>query len=332
MQELDVSALTASPQIVPVPSAVMDPRAGADVGADDALARLALNTGKVLLHHLAAVGVPTVVREVIRHTLERGLTVATAEIVATASLAAPVVLEFAGLVRDARNGTGNRVTVLSRVVKVLLVGSVATALAATGSLPTAAPSLVAMSAYGAMRDTVQHFLRLRDNNVRLSPMATGIAAGAYGANQFVVDQAATACVELLEPLIDVQWANACVRALMNIGGELAANLTQSGLTNLFTQDGENRPLRVELAPSCDGDAVGQALNTGAGRLGLLNGAVGAGVLAEQRWGPLAGSGMAAGTLAAAYGAFIFSHGQSPSAGSSPTGAVPGTRHRIEDIV
>jgi hypothetical protein len=246
------------------------------------------------------------VREIVQSVIEPALTGLAATVVGGASLLTPVALEIAGLIRDTHTGVGNRMTLISRVLKLLLVGSAGITLSVTG-IRRAAPALAAMTIYTGLRDTIQNFVQLGDNNTRLSSPATGIAAVAYAGNQAVVDRAMTALVGLLEPLIGPIWAGATGRALVNIGGEFLADLTQRGITSALTQEpGNVRPLEITLTLSRDGDATNRLLNTAAGRESLLVAAV---AFAVACGGGLAGGLAAAATLGVGYWPFIFCHAQ-----------------------
>jgi hypothetical protein len=173
------------------------------------------NAALSLFRNTVSVGVPTFCRETLRRTLFSQMAQASTAVGAAGAVvgggALPIGLQAYGLWRDNHNGTQTRLSVVSRVAQIMATGSIITALAATGGAPAlaaAAPALMAANfVYTPMRDAVQYFLRLGDNNNSSSerPMslgATAISATAYGLNQTGVSYGMDELSSVLTPQIN----------------------------------------------------------------------------------------------------------------------------------
>ncbi|WP_132142027.1 hypothetical protein [Luteibacter rhizovicinus] len=153
-----------------------------------ACVRWTANIVNVWLRTAASVGVPHMARQAVAYALESGignrsLSLATRTAMGGAAGALPVVMAGGGLLRDYRNGTTTRASIVSRIVA-MLNGAIIVAMAGvTGALPSVTASVVALQLYCLLRDIIQLQLTAPDNTHGVSGRALGAAAGAYGSIQ-----------------------------------------------------------------------------------------------------------------------------------------------------
>ncbi len=242
-----------------------------DESWSQSIQRNGTNIALSLARNTASVAVPTFCREMTRRTLlsqmVQASTTAGVAGAVVAGGALPIGLQAYGLWRDNHNGTQTTLSVASRVAQILATGSILTALAATGgtaALAAAAPALMGANfVYTPMRDAVQYFLRLGDNNnsSRERPMslgATAISAGVYGANQTGVGYGMDQLSSVLTPQINP--------------GTTTQGLTQQPTTDVTTSSSGLLTTSLATTPKpleTWNESLAKGLGNGLGR-GLVN--------------------------------------------------------------
>lgn len=281
------------------------------------------NVTNVLMRNAVSVGLPTAIREGLRHAISEAFSDTVKIGLGGAAILMPLVLEIVGAYRDSQNGTATATTMASRAVKGTLVLAAGIAAVSTGMLAAAGPALAtATFLYAPLRDLVQYFLQLRDNNPDgINAAATVLSAGIYGINQTLVFQAMTTLVTAFEPEMGKAAANAAARAIMNIIGETLDEFTYRGLTNCFA----GRSLgSLDITLSCRSfseinasTAADQVFNSNAGRSGLCVTALATAFALPWHAG-WANSAATAASLSTGYPCFIYGHDQRrPSSAAVP---------------
>lgn len=260
----------------------------------------ATNLGNIATRLAVTVGIPTFCREVARRGPLAMLATAAPPLSvvggATFGAVVPIALQVGAIVRDATNHTQTRTSLASHVVSIMMVGGTMTALAATGGLAAAAPALIAANAvYTPMRDLLQYYLQLNDNNngTARHPFtltAVGASAVTYGFNQMAVGSGMDALgaslshrfLELNGNPATTTWQGAMLsasghavgRSIMNLGGETLDEVVLRGLqaATAGTTDNGSLEVRMGLRPAAQRTwtaVVGQILNTHSGRQTLF---------------------------------------------------------------
>ncbi|EOS96288.1 hypothetical protein LU631_18470 [Erwinia tracheiphila] len=273
------------------------------------------NTGTILTRNAVSVGIPTAAREYVRRSalpaLFKTLPQAAQVSLAGVSVAMPVVLQLAAIVRDIKEGTQTPESLRSRLANIALVVGTGTALATTGGLSSAANALIAaVFVYVPVRDLSQYFLQLQDNNEgSLNIKATAFSATAYAGNQIAVDQGMNMLSDALEPVMGKLAANIVGRALVNIGGETLDELTSRG-ANAYVSNNAELKIDIDFRPRDEitrKTALDQVCNTLASRASLFSAAF-SGAYAVPVQGIL-NSMVVGGILGAGYIPFVYSHAQ-----------------------
>lgn len=273
------------------------------------------NTGSILTRNAISVGIPTAAREYVRRSalpaLFKRLPQAAQVSLAGVSVAIPVVLQLAAIVRDIKEGTQTPESLRSRLANIALVVGTGTALATTGGLSAAANALIAaVFVYVPIRDLSQYFLQLQDNNKGpLNIKATAFSATAYAGNQIAVDQGMDMLSDALEPVMGKLAANIVGRALVNIGGETLDELTSRG-ANAYVSNNAELKIDIDFRPRDEitrKTALDQICNTLASRASLFSAAF-SGAYAVPVQGIL-NSMVVGGILGAGYIPFVYSHAQ-----------------------
>lgn len=273
------------------------------------------NTGLALARNLLTVGIPTALREYVNRGLLRQLFAEEPLIARTlggAAIGFPIALQLIAIARDMHAGTQTPASLRARLANISLTGLSGVALVATGGLTLAASALVAaVFVYVPLRDLMQYFLRLGDNNSgALHLCATGKTAALYAFNQIAVDQAMDMLSEALTPVVGSSLvANILGRALINIAGETGDELA---FREFNAHDESNLNLQFSLGLRRKDEisrqtALNCICNTLASRASLFSASF-ANAYAVP-FGGILNSMVVGATLGAGYVPFIYTHAQ-----------------------
>jgi len=197
----------------------------------DALQRHAKNIGKVLSRNMLSVAIPTAMREYMAKNILPLLlrnAPGTANIaLAGIALAVPIALQLLGIARDLHAGTQTRASLSARLANIAMITGAGSALVATGGVAAAANALIAaVFVYVPIRDALQYFVKLGDNNKpSLNLSVCSKSAVVYTANQVLVSEGMDMLALALEPLLGKAAANMVGKALVNTAGEAADEIT-----------------------------------------------------------------------------------------------------------
>lgn len=273
------------------------------------------NTGLALSRNLFSVGIPTALREYVNRGLLKKLfeeNPLVARTLGGAAIGFPIALQLIGIARDLHNGRQSPASLRARLANISLNGLSGAALVASGGLTLAASALIAaVFVYVPLRDFIQYFLRLGDNNSgELHLKATAKSAALYAFNQVAVDQAMDMLSQALVPVIgDSVAANILGRALINIAGETGDELTWRE----FNAHQENNPclqfnlgFRRKDEITCQ-SALDHLCNTLASRASLFSASFSNAYAVP--FGGILNSMVIGATLGAGYVPFIFANAQ-----------------------
>jgi len=239
--------------------------------------RQLLNLRLISQRNLCSVAIPTIFRELFRrgvvfNNIPEGRA---AMAVGTGAVLLPSVLEFAGLVRDIRNGNSTRWRTGGRLVCAILPPVALIALIARGGMNSAAAAALASAnfVYTPIRDFIQNYQRLGDDlqpgpeQRRRAQVLSGLA---YGPNQGVINILMHYGSSWLEPSMGTLWANAVARAGVNFLGETADEFaTLLFRSRLTGRGGQSTLNRRRPAENTWGEAMGRTLTNHAGRSALF---------------------------------------------------------------
>lgn len=273
------------------------------------------NTGLALARNLITVGIPTALREYVNRGLLKKVFEGNPMLARTlggVTIGFPIALQLIAIARDINAGTQSPASLRARLANITLTGLSGAAVAATGGLTLAASSLIAaVFVYVPLRDLLQYFLRLGDNNSgEIHLCATGKTAALYVVNQVAVDHAMTMLSEALTPLVgNSVAANMLGRALINIAGETGDELAYRG----FNAQAENNPhLQYHLGFRRKDEitrqtAMDHIFNTLASRASLFSTSFANGFAVPVEG--ILNSMVIGATLGAGYMPFIYTHAQ-----------------------
>ncbi|MCH8620406.1 hypothetical protein [Undibacterium sp. TS12] len=299
-------------------------RANASSYYDDSK-RWAKNTGVVMLRNTVSVLLPTAAREGLRRTVFKTMAETHPELMTGLSLGIgllPVALQLAGLGKEYFNGTQTRETVLSRIGLIALTGGCVSAAAAVpGRLLAVAPAILSANIYVALRDGVQYFVRLKDNNAPESSQRCGTYSSsslAYAANQLLVGVGMDTWTSALTDDLKETGANVVARSLLNFAGETVDELFYQQSQHWFSSGGDNGSLDLTFdrpKPVSYEEVVNTALTSAAGRSALFSSAFNAAYAPpDDTWKHFSETGatwasnaIVAGVLGVGYSAFVGSH-------------------------
>ena len=299
-------------------------RANASSYYDDSK-RWAKNTGVVMLRNTVSVLLPTAAREGLRRTVFKTLAETHPELMTGLSLGIgllPVALQLAGMGKEYLNGTQTRETVLSRMGLIALTGGCVSAAAAVpGRLLAVAPAILSANIYVALRDGVQYFVRLKDNNAPESSQRCGTYSSsslAYAANQLLVGVGMDTWTSALTDDLKETGANVVARSLLNFAGETVDELFYQQSQHWFSSGSDTGPLDLTFdhrKPMTCEEVTNTALTSAAGRSALFSAAFNAAYAPpDDAWKHFSETGatwasnaIAAGVLGVGYSAFVGSH-------------------------
>lgn len=213
-------------------------RVNANEDFESTPAKVAASVANVAMRNALAVFGPTVIRQLLSHGIEAGLSRAGASDSArtTLGLVAPMLAVGAlalGALRDRMAGTHTPTSERSRAIMATTTAAAGLATAATGAMPGAAPLMMAFTAYTAMRDlVVQSRLRLANANTNgYVPDATHFAliSAGYGLDQGLVSLgmstlASPSGADAYLKGAGLQVWNAIRRGALNWAGEVGEDL------------------------------------------------------------------------------------------------------------
>ncbi|MGL5757281.1 hypothetical protein [Plesiomonas sp.] len=209
------------------------------------------NLGLSLGRNMFSVGIPTASREYLRRAVLPSTSAATLTYMGVAACGLPVALEMIKLIRECCNcdNASTKESLVARIANMSFVSASAIGLACSGGFLTAAPALIAATfCYVPMRDAIQYFVRLSDNNrggIEASP--TLKTAACYIANQTAVDQLMTALSDVLTPYLGGVAANVLGRAIANVAGECTDDMTYA-IFNAISKENKNLNFSLTLRP------------------------------------------------------------------------------------
>ena len=284
----------------------------------DALQQHASNIGKALSRNLLSVAIPTAMREYMAKNvlpvLLRNAPGTASIALAGIAIAAPIALQLLGIARDLHAGTQTRESLSARLANIALVTGAGSALVATGGVAAAANALIAaVFVYVPLRDALQYFLKLGDDNKpTLNLKVCSESAAVYTANQVLVSEGMTLLANALEPLLGKTVANMVGKALVNTVGETADEMTYRTF-NSWEQKNPGVEFSLTIRPAEEVNvktATDMLLNTIAARSALF-----ATTFAAAGAAPFSGvlnSIVIGAALGAGYLPFFFNHAQSPA--------------------
>lgn len=282
----------------------------------DALQLHAKNMGKALSRNMLSVGIPTAMREYMAKNVlpfllrnaPAGANIALAGI----AIATPIALQLMGIARDLHAGTQTRASLAARLANIALITGAGSALVASGGAVAAANALVAaVFVYVPLRDAIQYFVRLGDNNKpSICLNVCSKSAAAYAVNQVLVSEGMELLARALEPLLGHTAANMVGKAIVNTTGEAVDEMTYRCINSLQQQ---NPSLQLNVTSRKAEElnlktATDQLLNTIASRSALF-----ATTFSAANAVPFSGvlnSMVIGASLGAGYLPFFYSHAQS----------------------
>lgn len=276
------------------------------------------NISQALGQKLLSVGISTAVRE---YMTRRGFPALLQPLPASVSvslgafaLATPIVLQLAGIARDTCNGRQTASSLGARLTNLALMTGAIAALSATVGIGVATNALLAaIFVYVPLRDIIQYFLPLRDNNPPgINLCASASTALLYSVNQTLVSEGMNVLSAALQPALDHDLAEVCGKALVNTVGETVDEITWRRLN---AQCKQNSSLRLQWQVRKRHDInpqtlTDQLLNTIAARAALFGTSYS--VSAATPLLPLLNSLVTGATLGASYLPFVYNHSQSPT--------------------
>lgn len=276
------------------------------------------NISQALGQKLLSVGISTAVRE---YMTRRGFPALLQPLPASVSvslgafaLATPIVLQLAGIARDTCNGRQTASSLGARLTNLALMTGAIAALSATVGIGVATNALLAaIFVYVPLRDIIQYFLPLRDNNPPgINLCASASTALLYSVNQTLVSEGMNVLSAALLPALDHDLAEVCGKALVNTVGETVDEITWRRLN---AQRKHNSSLRLQWQVRKRHDInpqtlTDQLLNTIAARAALFGTSYS--VSAATPLLPLLNSLVTGATLGASYLPFVYNHSQSPA--------------------
>jgi len=273
------------------------------------------NTGLALARNLITVGIPTALREYVNRGLLKKLFAENpllAHTLGGAAIGFPIALQLIGIARDIHAGTQSPESLRARLANISLTGLSGAAVVATGGLTLAASALIAaVFVYVPLRDFLQYFLRLGDNNSgKIHLCATGKTAALYAFNQVAVDHSMTLLSDALTPMLgNSVAANMLARTLINIAGETGDELA----FREFNAQAEHNPrlqfsLRFRRKDEISRQtALDHICNTLASRASLFSASFSNGFAVPFEG--ILNSMVIGATLGAGYTPFIYTHAQ-----------------------
>ncbi len=244
-------------------------------------ATIAASVANVAMRNTLAVYIPTVIRQFMSYGIEAAFakTGASDSVRTTLGLAAPVLAVGAlalGGMRDRVAGTATRTSERSRIIMGATTAAAGIATAATGSMPGAAPLMLAFTAYTAMRDLVVQS-RLRLNNANTAglipdPKHFALISLGYGIDQALVNlgmstQASPSGAAAFSQGANVQVGNAFIRGAINTLGENGEDLMFQGIPAV--REGHPLQLSIEDVGYQRNKVINGALGAWAVRTGIL---------------------------------------------------------------
>ncbi|MGL5990133.1 MAG: hypothetical protein ACRCZT_00340 [Plesiomonas sp.] len=275
------------------------------------LEQTAKNLGLSLGRNLFSVGIPTAAREYVRHGIAPHIPDTALKGMGGVACGLPVALELIGLARECYNNTYTKESITARVVNILTVSMASAGLVASGNFIKAAPALIAaVFCYVPMRDAIQYFVQLSDNNSSgINGKATLGASTAYVANQTAVDRLMTIISDALTPYVGSVAANVLGRAIVNIAGESTDDMTNARF-NALTKKNDNLQFSLAFRAKEDitlASALDQVFTTLAGRASLFT--TGFAVAYTLPLSGVLASAAVGLTLGLGYIPFVYSHDQ-----------------------
>lgn len=307
--------------------------------------RWAKNTGVVMMRNAVSVLGPTVVREGLRRTVFKSLAETHPELMAGLSLGfglLPVALQLTGLGKEYFNGTQTRETVLSRLGLIGLTGGCVGAAAVSGRMLAVAPAILSANIYTVLRDSAQHFIRLKDTNAPESSQRCGTytsSSVAYMANQLLVGVGMDAWTDSLTPDLKEAGANVLARSLLNFAGETVDELFYQQSQHWFSSGEDKGPLDLTFGdrkPITWKEVTNTVLTSAAGRSALFSSAFNAAYTpSDDTWKQFsktdamwASNAIAAGVLGVGYSAFVGSHMHKENSDGEDAANVGGLENQI----
>lgn len=284
-------------------------------GNNNRLVQCLENAGLALVRNLFTVGISTALREYVNRGLLRPLfedNPLMARTLGGAAIGFPIALQLIAIARDMRAGTQTPASLRARLANISLTGLSGAAVAATGGLTLAASAMIAaVFVYVPLRDFMQYFLQLGDNNSgELHLCATGKTTTLYTFNQTAVDQAMEMLSNALIPVVGSSLiANMLGRAIINIAGETGDELA---FREFNAHEESNLQLQFSLGFRRKDDislqtALDHICNTLASRASLFSSAF-ANAYAVP-FGGILNSMVVGATMGAGYIPFIYTHAQ-----------------------
>lgn len=275
------------------------------------LEQTAKNLGLSLGRNLLSVGIPTAAREYVRRGIGPHIPDTALKAMGGVACGLPVALELIGLARECYNNTYTKESLTARIANILTVSAASTGLVVSGNFIAAAPTLIAaIFCYVPMRDAIQYFVQLSDNNDSgINGKATLGASTAYVANQTAVDQLITILSDALTPYVGSVSANVLGRAIANIAGESTDDMTNSGF-NALAKKNDNLQFSLSFRAKEDmtlASALDQVFTTLAGRASLFT--TGFAVAYTLPLSGILASAAVGLTLGLGYIPFVYSHDQ-----------------------
>ncbi|MGL6001583.1 MAG: hypothetical protein ACRCZ4_05705, partial [Plesiomonas sp.] len=275
------------------------------------LEQTAKNLGLSLGRNLFSVGIPTAAREYVRRGIAPHIPDTALKGMGGVACGLPVALELIGLARECHNKTYTKESITARVANILTVSAASAGLVVSGNFIAAAPTLIAaVFCYVPMRDAIQYFVQLSDNNSSgINGKATLGTSTAYVANQTAVDQLMTIVSDALAPYVGSVAANVLGRAIVNIAGESTDDMTNAGF-NALAKKNDNLQFSLAFRDKENitlASALDQVFTTLAGRASLFT--TGFAVAYTLPFSGVLASAAVGLTLGLGYIPFVYSHDQ-----------------------